>query len=41
MSESTPRESSVSDNSSLPVTPGSIVWARTACQIWWPAEVYT
>lgn len=39
MSESTPRESSVSDNSSLAVTPGSVVWARTACQMWWPAEI--
>ncbi|KAL2345112.1 hypothetical protein Fmac_006397 [Flemingia macrophylla] len=39
MSESTPLESSVSDSSSLVVTPGSVVWARTACQIWWPAEV--
>ena len=19
--------------------PGSIVWAKTACQVWWPAEV--
>lgn len=39
MSEYTPRESSVSDNSSLAVTPGSVVWARTACQMWWPAEI--
>ncbi|XP_027352821.1 uncharacterized protein LOC113863437 [Abrus precatorius] len=39
MSESTPHESSVSDSSSLAVTPGSVVWARTSCQIWWPAEV--
>ncbi|XP_061352622.1 uncharacterized protein LOC133297476 [Gastrolobium bilobum] len=38
-SESTPRESSVSDNSSLAVTPGSVVWARTSCQMWWPAEI--
>ncbi|GAU20348.1 hypothetical protein TSUD_338300 [Trifolium subterraneum] len=39
MSESTPRESSVSDNSSLAVTPGNVVWARTSCQMWWPAEI--
>ncbi|XP_004494012.1 uncharacterized protein [Cicer arietinum] len=39
MSESTPRESSVSDSSSLAVTPGSVVWARTSCQTWWPAEI--
>ncbi|RDX61199.1 hypothetical protein CR513_60592 [Mucuna pruriens] len=38
MSESTPLESSVSDSSSL-VIPGSVVWARTACQMWWPAEI--
>ncbi|TKY62094.1 PWWP domain [Spatholobus suberectus] len=39
MSESTPLESSVSESSSVAVTPGSVVWARTACQMWWPAEV--
>ena len=41
MSESTPHESSVSDSSSLALTPGSVVWARIACQIWWPAEVFS
>lgn len=41
MSESTPLESSVSDSSSLAVTPGSVVWARTDSQVWWPAEVFT
>lgn len=39
MSEFTPLESSASDNSSLAVTLGSVVWARTACQVWWPAEI--
>ncbi|KAH1258689.1 hypothetical protein GmHk_03G008351 [Glycine max] len=39
MSESTPLESSVSDSSSLAVTPGSVVWARTDSQVWWPAEI--
>ncbi|KAK7396603.1 hypothetical protein VNO78_17729 [Psophocarpus tetragonolobus] len=39
MSESTPLESSVSDSSSLAATPGSVVWARTDCQLWWPAEI--
>ncbi|CAL5194099.1 unnamed protein product [Lathyrus oleraceus] len=39
MPESTPRESSVSDNSSPAVTPGNVIWARTTCKMWWPAEV--
>ncbi|CAJ1891310.1 unnamed protein product [Sphenostylis stenocarpa] len=39
MSESTALESSVSDSSSLAATPGSVVWARTDCQLWWPAEI--
>lgn len=39
MSESTPIESYVGDSSSLPATPGSVVWARTDCQMWWPAEI--
>lgn len=21
------------------ITPGNAVWAKTACQVWWPAEV--
>jgi len=41
MSESTLLESSVSDSSSLAATPGNVVWARTECQLWWPAEVFT
>ncbi|KAF1857414.1 hypothetical protein Lal_00007206 [Lupinus albus] len=41
MSESTPHGSPVSDSNSFAVTPGSVVWARTACQMWWPAEVFT
>lgn len=39
MPESTPHGSPVSDSNSLAVTPGSVVWARTTCQLWWPAEV--
>ncbi|KAL9332008.1 hypothetical protein ACSQ67_001618 [Phaseolus vulgaris] len=39
MSESTPLESSISDSSSQAATPGSVVWARTDCQLWWPAEI--
>jgi len=41
MSESTPLESSISDSSSQAATPGSVVWARTDCQLWWPAEVFS
>ncbi|OIW01573.1 hypothetical protein TanjilG_21153 [Lupinus angustifolius] len=39
MSESTPHGSPVSDSNYFAVTPGSVVWARTACQMWWPAEI--
>ncbi|KAK7267805.1 hypothetical protein RIF29_20484 [Crotalaria pallida] len=39
MSESTPHGSPVSDSNSLAATPGNVVWARTACQMWWPAEI--
>ncbi|BAT85765.1 hypothetical protein VIGAN_04335100 [Vigna angularis var. angularis] len=39
MFESITLESSVSDSSSLAATPGSVVWARTECQLWWPAEI--
>ncbi|KAF7818679.1 PWWP domain-containing protein 2A-like isoform X1 [Senna tora] len=39
VSESTPQESPVTDCNFIAVTPGSVVWAKTACQMWWPAEI--
>ncbi|XP_057718572.1 uncharacterized protein LOC130933081 [Arachis stenosperma] len=39
MSKSIPHETSVSDSSSLALTPGTVIWARTTCQTWWPAEI--
>jgi hypothetical protein len=37
--ECTPKKSQVTESNGFCITPGSIVWAKTACQMWWPAEV--
>ena len=37
--EFTPQKSEVTESNGFCITPGSIVWAKTACQTWWPAEV--
>ena len=34
-----PIKSQVMENSGAFSNPGSVVWAKTACQVWWPAEV--
>ncbi|XP_028789441.1 PWWP domain-containing protein 2A isoform X1 [Neltuma alba] len=39
VSESTQRESPVTDSNCITITPGSVVWAKTSCQVWWPAEI--
>ncbi|XP_059463162.1 uncharacterized protein LOC132192006 isoform X1 [Corylus avellana] len=36
--ECTPKKSQVTEGIGFRITPGSIVWAKTACQMWWPAE---
>lgn len=37
--EFTPDKSQITENSDVCITPGSVVWAKTAEQWWWPAEV--
>ncbi|KAK9985656.1 hypothetical protein SO802_030607 [Lithocarpus litseifolius] len=37
--EFTPKKSQVSESNSFCITPGSVVWAKTACKTWWPAEI--
>lgn len=37
--EFTPQKSEVTESNGFCITPGSIVWAKTACQTWWPAEI--
>ncbi|KAF5750441.1 hypothetical protein HS088_TW03G00777 [Tripterygium wilfordii] len=32
-------ESQVKGNGGVCMTPGNVVWAKTACQMWWPAEI--
>ncbi|KAI9086299.1 hypothetical protein K1719_031753 [Acacia pycnantha] len=39
VSESTSQESPVTDSNCITITPGSVVWAKTSCQVWWPAEI--
>ncbi|XP_028769528.1 uncharacterized protein LOC114726991 [Neltuma alba] len=39
VSESTQQESPVTDSNCITITPGSVVWAKTSCQVWWPAEI--
>ncbi|KAF5942541.1 hypothetical protein HYC85_020183 [Camellia sinensis] len=34
-----PDKSQITESSNFCITPGSVVWAKTACQLWWPAEV--
>ncbi|XVF07806.1 hypothetical protein REPUB_Repub06bG0171600 [Reevesia pubescens] len=29
----------VSRSNGVCITPGNVVWAKTACQVWWPAEI--
>ncbi|KAI4349079.1 hypothetical protein L6164_009718 [Bauhinia variegata] len=38
-SESTLHESPVTDSNGLAISPGSVVWAKRASQMWWPAEI--
>ncbi|XP_057983391.1 uncharacterized protein LOC131168156 isoform X2 [Malania oleifera] len=35
----TPIKSQITEINDVSITPGSIVWAKTACQMWWPAEI--
>lgn len=37
--EFTPDESQITESSDVCITPGSVVWAKTARQLWWPAEI--
>ncbi|XP_062167262.1 uncharacterized protein LOC133873556 [Alnus glutinosa] len=37
--ECTPKKSQVTESNGFCIKPGSIVWAKTACQMWWPAEI--
>ncbi|XP_054795412.1 uncharacterized protein LOC129300845 isoform X2 [Prosopis cineraria] len=39
ISESTSQESPVTYSNCITITPGSVVWAKTSCQVWWPAEI--
>lgn len=32
-------KSQVTESTGAFTSPGSVVWAKTACQVWWPAEV--
>jgi hypothetical protein len=34
-----PNKSQNTEGSDTCTTPGSLVWARKACQVWWPAEI--
>ncbi|XP_065855107.1 uncharacterized protein [Euphorbia lathyris] len=34
-----PGEARVTESSSVCATPGNVVWAKTDCQMWWPAEI--
>lgn len=34
-----PIKSQVMESSGAFTNPGSVVWAKTACEVWWPAEV--
>ncbi|XP_057983395.1 uncharacterized protein LOC131168156 isoform X6 [Malania oleifera] len=36
----TPIKSQITEINDVSITPGSIVWAKTACQMWWPAECF-
>lgn len=37
--EFTPKRSQVMERNGVCLTPGNVVWAKTACEMWWPAEV--
>ncbi|KAJ7972319.1 PWWP domain protein [Quillaja saponaria] len=39
VSESTLDRSHVTDSNGLAIAPGSVVWAKTDCQMWWPSEI--
>ncbi|CAL5419842.1 unnamed protein product [Camellia sinensis] len=34
-----PDKSQITESSNFCITPGSVVWAKTARQLWWPAEI--
>ena len=34
-----PNKSQTTESSDACTTPGSVVWAKKACEVWWPAEV--
>lgn len=34
-----PKRTQVLEKIGVCLTPGNVVWAKTACQMWWPAEV--
>ncbi|XP_065638694.1 uncharacterized protein LOC112038886 isoform X3 [Quercus suber] len=38
--EFTPKKSQVTESNSFCITPGSVVWAKTAYKTWWPAECF-
>ncbi|KAL5743042.1 hypothetical protein ACOSP7_029774 [Xanthoceras sorbifolium] len=35
----TPSKSQVTERIGVCITPGNVVWAKMACQTWWPAEI--
>ncbi|KAI7998037.1 hypothetical protein LOK49_LG10G01576 [Camellia lanceoleosa] len=35
-----PDKSQITESSNFCITPGSVVWAKTARQLWWPAECF-
>ncbi|KAA8518674.1 hypothetical protein F0562_016148 [Nyssa sinensis] len=35
----TPNKSQITGEDDVCITPGSVVWAKTAHQLWWPAEI--
>ncbi|XP_031280855.1 uncharacterized protein LOC116139317 [Pistacia vera] len=37
--EFTPNRSEVMERNGVCLTPGNVVWAKTACEMWWPAEI--
>ncbi|XP_075639610.1 uncharacterized protein LOC142611382 isoform X1 [Castanea sativa] len=37
--EFTPKKSQVTESNSFCITPGNVVWAKTAYKTWWPAEI--
>ncbi|XP_021290047.1 uncharacterized protein LOC110420941 isoform X3 [Herrania umbratica] len=37
--ESDKKKLKVTRSNGVCITPGNVVWAKTACQVWWPAEI--